>query len=154
MDKDINKIIDESIDLEFNISNLYSIFYDLYIEDSDFWWELQMEEKNHASLLRSIKEFFIPYGKIPSGLLVKELNTLKESNNEILRIIDRVKSVTPTREECFDIALQLEDSASETHYQMFMENNSGDKFSEVIQTLNREDKDHAERITKYIEDNF
>lgn len=154
MDSDINEIIDESVKLELNVSRLYSIFYDFYLEDSDFWWELQMEEKNHASLLKSIKEFFVPYGKIPEGLLVKELETLKQSNLEIESIIQQVIDNTPTREECFDIALELEHSASETHYQMFMDTNTGDKFSEVIQTLNREDKDHALRIENYIKEKF
>lgn len=154
MNKDINEIIDESIKLELNISKLYGLFYDFYLDDSDFWWELQMEEKNHASLLKSIKEFFVPYGKIPEGLLVKELLTLEEANQEVEAVIQRVIDTTPSREECFDIALELEASASETHYQMFMDNGSGDKFSEVIQTLNREDKDHGDRIKRYMEKNF
>lgn len=154
MDNKIIEIIDESVKLELNASTLYSLFYQYYLEDSDFWWELQIEEKNHASLLKSIKDFFIPYDKMPDGLLVTNLDTLKQSNNEIEGVISEVQKNIPTRLGAFEIALELEQSATEIHFQMFMEGSFGKKFEEVIRTLNREDKDHYERIKKYMKDNF
>lgn len=154
MDNKLIEIIDESVKLELNASTLYSLFYGFYLEDSDFWWELQIEEKNHASLLKSIKEFFIPYDKMPEGLLVKNLDALKESNEAIESIISKVQKEIPSRLEAFELALELEKSATETHFQMFMEGSFGEKFENVIRNLNREDRDHYARIKKYMEENF
>lgn len=152
MDKQLLDIIDESIKLELNASELYYNFYENYLEDSDFWWELHMEEKNHASLLKSIKEFFIPYEKIPEDLVVNNLQLLKESNKEIEDIIDYVKENKPTRLAAFTTALKLEESAAETHFQKFMEGSFGEKFEEVIRKLNREDRYHYARIKDYMEE--
>lgn len=152
MNNDLLNIIDESIKLELNASELYYIFYENYIEDSDFWWELHMEEKNHASLLRSIKEFFVPYNKIPEDLVVDNLRLLKETNKEIEDIIEYVKKAKPSRLAAFTTALKLEQSAAETHFQNFMEGSFGEKFEEVIRRLNREDRNHYLRIKNYMEE--
>ena len=48
----LEKIIDESILLELNISELYKVFNQAFPEDAYFWWQLSEEEENHAALIR------------------------------------------------------------------------------------------------------
>jgi len=53
MDKQLSKLIDEAIELELNISNIYEIFNKSFSEDLDFWSKLASEEENHGTLLKN-----------------------------------------------------------------------------------------------------
>lgn len=56
MPETLHKHLDESIKLELNLATLYTLFHDSFEEDEDFWWELAMEERGHASLLQQEKK--------------------------------------------------------------------------------------------------
>ncbi len=56
MPETYQKHLDESIQLELNLATLYTIFNDCFAEDEDFWWDLAMEERGHASLLQQEKK--------------------------------------------------------------------------------------------------
>lgn len=154
MDGELLKVIDESIKLEENASELYHIFYEYFIEDSDFWWELHMEEKNHSLLLQSIRDVFIPYDNFPEKLFADSLSLIKEANSVLEETIESMRMNKPTRLVAFVTALKLEESAGEAHFQEFMESDFGSKFEDVIRRLNREDKNHYNRIDKYMKENL
>ena len=40
-----NSLIEESIKIESNVSELYGLFYQIFEEDKDFWWQLKIEER-------------------------------------------------------------------------------------------------------------
>ena len=151
MDDDIISIIDESIDLELNVSNLYSIFHKVFPDDASFWWKLEMEENNHAALIRSGKECFLPINKFPDGLLANSLRELKDTNRKIVSLIKKYEEIPPSREEALNIAIELENSAGELHFQYFMDQEVGPKINEIFKRLNKDDKDHAMRIRSYME---
>ena len=48
--------IDESIQLELNVAELYKIFNQEFQEDAYFWRALSEEEENHANLIKKIGE--------------------------------------------------------------------------------------------------
>jgi len=150
MIKKFYSLLDESIKLELNISNLYMIFYENLPDDANFWWKMVLEEKNHASLLRSGKEIFAPMDKFPEELLSSSLQELSEANKFIQSLIERYREVPPTREEAFNVALHLEQSAGEVHYQLFMEKIPDTQLMKTFQKLNNDDKDHAKRISSYM----
>ncbi|MBW1894429.1 MAG: hypothetical protein JRI91_12155 [Deltaproteobacteria bacterium] len=52
MNKDANSLIEESINLELNVSDTYLLFHKLFPDDGDIWWDLAFEEKNHASIIQ------------------------------------------------------------------------------------------------------
>ncbi len=56
MREQIQKHLDESIQLELNLAKLYTIFNDCLADDEDFWWDLAMEEQGHATLLQQEKK--------------------------------------------------------------------------------------------------
>ena len=64
MNDKIIKILDESIKLELNIADLYLVFHEKIPEDSKFWWQLLLEEKNHATLLKTGKEVYLTKKKV------------------------------------------------------------------------------------------
>lgn len=153
MNEDLSLIIDESIQLELNVSELYRIFHAAFPEDADFWWKLCLEEENHAALIRSIKETFLPVGKFPEAIFCNSLENLKKHNTKLRSLIRKFRDNAPSREDALNIALEVEQSAGELHYQEFIEKKEKSRIEQIFEELNRDDKDHAKRIRSYMDDN-
>jgi hypothetical protein len=151
MHKDIISLIDESINLELNVSDLYLLFHNIFPEDEEFWWKLVLEEKNHAALIQSGKDHFEPLKKFPLKLLHHNLRELKDTNSDLLSLINNFEETPPSREEAFNIALKIESSAGELHFQNFMDGEAKSAVENIFKELNRGDKEHALRIHSYME---
>ena len=150
MEKDLAALIKESIDLELNIAELYLVFHNLFPEDLAFWWNLTVEEENHAALLRSGKELFLPRNKFPRDLVHGFLQDLINKNRELNSLIEECDRNPPSREEAFNIALSIENSMSELHFQRFMDREPSSRMEEIFQKLNQDNKNHAEKISSYM----
>ncbi len=151
MNNAVTSLIEESINLELNISDIYSLFHKLFPDDAEFWWMLVLEEKNHAALFRSGKESFEPVNKFPYNLLHHSLQNLNDTNSELRSVIKNFENSPPSREEAFNIALKIENSACELHFQKFMDRETNSTIDEIFKKLNNDDKDHAKRIRSYME---
>jgi hypothetical protein len=149
MDKILKELISEAISLEYNISDLYMLYYESFQDDEAFWWKLMMEEKNHASLLKTINTYSDLTGEFPYALIPEHLNGLRESNSKVISIIEEFKK-NPDRKKAFEFAIQIEELAGEAHYQSFMDHDSNSKVIAVFKKLGREDCDHAQKIRKYM----
>lgn len=146
-------IVNESIDLELNVSEMYLLFHRLFPDDEEFWMQLVLEERNHAELLRYGLEYYEPKGKFPEKILCSKLNKLKTTNKRLSRLIRDFETVPPSRIVAFNTAVHLEHSAGELHYQEFMAGQAVTVPEEVFMELNSADKDHEIRIRSYMEEN-
>lgn len=153
MDEAFNRLIEQSVSLELNVAELYHLFHDQQSDDSELWWSLSLEEKNHAAILRAGVRYFAPLGRFPEALLVNSLNEIKVENKNIKDLIEHYRKNPPTRAEAFRAAIDLEMSGAELHYQTFMSKHADTKAAEVFRHLNKEDKDHIDRIICYMNDN-
>jgi hypothetical protein len=79
------------------------------------------------------------------------LRELKDMNSKLSTLIKEYKYVSPPRDVAFNIALELEESAGELHFQKFMEQETSSDIGEILKQLNKDDKDHADRIRSYME---
>lgn len=149
-DQIIKQFLDESIQLEINVSDLYQLFYVKFPEDSDFWWQLSLEEVNHAALIRSINDLFLPEKILPRNILQKQSEEINKINHSIKQRISRYKLDAPSRFEAFNYAYELELSAGEAHYEMLMSESPESNVERIFQKLNGEDKNHARRIDEYM----
>jgi len=149
---DIEKYINQAIELELNVSDLYLLFYSLFPQDSNFWWTLSIEEKNHAALLKNLKQLYQVSHKIPDEINPENLGELESVNREIKSNFLVFKE-HPLRDKAFEYALMLEQSAGEAHYQKFAENENLSPIFEVFRQLNKDDKNHATRIRNYMRQN-
>lgn len=148
----LTQLIDESIHLELNVSELYFIFFEQFPNDAEFWWQLVEEEKNHAALLRSGLEYFEPVRKFPERILHTNLDDLISVNNKLHILTTTYQRETPSRERAFTCAYTIEYSAGEIHFQQFMENETAmSHLEKVFGKLNKDDIAHAERIKAYME---
>ncbi len=152
MSENLTELIDESIRLEQNVADLYLGYQAAFPDDADFWWALALEEKNHAALLRSLKEHFLPLGRVPADLLASSLETIRETNREIRELIEKHGRITPSREEAFQTACRLEEGAAEIHFQEFMAREGSSELENIFQRLNADDKDHGKKLRAYMND--
>ena len=83
MNSDITALAEESINLELNVSEIYSLFHSCFADDANFWWKLALEEKDHAALIRGGIEEFEPIGEFPHEILSNSLQDLKETNKKL-----------------------------------------------------------------------
>ncbi|MDD2657906.1 MAG: hypothetical protein PHD04_04625 [Candidatus Pacebacteria bacterium] len=154
MSNDLRQLIKESIRFELNVAEVYFGFHHRFSEDSNFWWKLLIEEKNHAALLMSGKEYFLDAGMFPSELVGSSLATLKNLNGELERLIGQEKESPMSRSAAFNLAIDLEDSAGEIDFQHAMhETGRHSKAIGLFQSLNEFNLDHADRIRSYMRQN-
>ncbi len=146
-------IIEKAIEMELLLSDLYIALSHEFEEDKDFWWQISLEEKNHAAFLKSGRDIFIPFNKFPLEVLPENASTLEQVNNRIRTFIGYVEKKCVSRKEVFDLAVELESSAGETHYQTAMMKIPDSKILEIFQLLNEGDKDHKERMLQYMDEN-
>ncbi len=148
----IAALLDESIQLELNLANLYTLFNDQFEQDEEFWWQLVMEERSHAALLQQEKKQPQPLQFFPANLLSKDLEALKANNARITGEANRFKATPCSREEALNLALQIEMSAGEAHFQEFMESETGSLTADIFKQLASEDQNHARRLREYMKE--
>ena len=151
MDDILSSIINEAIRLELNLAKLYLNFHLKFPDDANFWWKLTMEEENHASLLRSAREYFIPADVFPRNMLSSDLDPLVEINKRLESLLVLYQQTPPSRKNAFADAIQFEQSAGESHYQHAMSLPRQSPVLKVFQELNSNDKNHVDRLHAYME---
>ena len=151
MDKELSRILDESIQLELNVADLYLSFCHAFAEDKDFWSHLAEEEGNHAALLRSGKLESLDEGHFPAKILTTNLDALIKANKEIKELVKEHKQKPPSsRASAFEIAIKVEESTGEIDFSCFIEQEADSPALKLFRGLNRDDRDHARRIRNYM----
>ena len=150
----LRQLIEEAIKLELNMAKAYLSFHHRFAEDADFWWQIAIEERNHAALLKVGEQYFLDAGMFPSELVDTSLESLVNANNELECALMREKVTPPTRESAFNFALRFEESAGEIHFQHAMQKaEHPSEAIKILRSLNEADKDHANRIRSYMHQN-
>lgn len=111
---------------------------------------MSFEEENHAALIRSMCDVFAPLGLMPAELLDCDLQRLNQANKRIETAIAQYLHTTPEHRIIFELAIELEETAGEFHYQQIMESKVNSKAIQLVQKLNRDDIDHKQRIENYM----
>ena len=151
MDKELSRILDESIQLELNVADLYLSFCHAFAEDKDFWSHLAEEEGNHAALLRSGKLESLDEGHFPAKILTKNLDALIKVKKEIKELLKEHKQKPPSsRASAFEIAIKVEESTGEIDFSCFMEQQADSPALKLLRRVDRDDRDHARRIRNYM----
>lgn len=140
------EILDAAILLENTLSSLYNHFTVKFPKDRNFWFELQLEEKNHAMLLKTAKDF-AAIDKVPEEILLDSEAKYHYTIDEINNFIERKKKLT--RYNAFEFAYKMEMSSGEIHFQQAMNKKKPDHIMQIFIRLNALDMNHAKRIWKY-----
>jgi len=144
---EILELLKKSISLEKRIGQLYTLFAQYYEEDNLFWKDLAEEENKHARTLEGLQPW-LNMGANLDDYILQNLNELTEKNISLKKVIQFALDEPPTREMAFNVALKIELTASELHYQKIITKHTDDKLLQSMQELCGADKDHAKRIRK------
>jgi rubrerythrin len=150
MDKELSRILDETIQLELNVADLYLSFGQAFSEDKDLWSDLAVEEKNHAALLRSGKLESLDKGHFPAKALTTNLDALIKVNKEIKALVKEHQRKPPSRASAFETAIKVEESTGEIDFSCFMRQQANSSAAILFHRVNREDRDHARRLRNYM----
>jgi len=150
MDYGLEEFIEEAIKLELNAAEIYAFFAETVSEDADFWAGLSWEERNHASILETAQNILMPVDAFPGEILPKFIQSLIETNLWLKSLRNDLAQNPPDRNKAFTIALKIENSAGEQHFQKVMASPSDSKMVQVLQKLCKDDINHHVRIKKYM----
>ena len=150
MKQTLEQLIDESIELELNVADVYTVFLNTFPEDYELWSRLVSEEEKHADLIQSMKSTFLLPHQFPSDLLVSSVEMLKKTNKRLAAIIKKYGKKPPLRESAFKIALDIERSAGEFNFQLAAEKLPDSGIMKIFQELNRDCRNHTKKIITYM----
>lgn len=143
-------ILERLVEIELKTSDLYTIFRNAREEDAEFWSGLALEEINHASIIKGAISSFVEEGLYPVEVPPPTLAELNQVVRRLNQLLAKFRKRPPTRASTFRIALEIEDSSGEVHYQRAVEATPQTVFLEMFQKLNAGEADHAQRIREYI----
>jgi len=146
MGEQVPGVVEACAQLERKVGELYAVFHAAFPEHADFWMQLCLEEQNHAALFDSGQKYFAPVGRFPADLMAVSPKDLSAVSDRVGSLLVSYQRKLPSVEEAFNVALSLEQSAGEIHFQRFMEERGGSSLDQIFRQLNRDDKDHAERL--------
>ena len=144
--------LDEASALETIMADLYSSFEKSFAEDALFWKQLADEELNHAALIQNVKsdpevsKWFVH--DAPDDLVKETVKTMEWATSLVIKYSEE----KPDRLTAFNTAIEVEKTAWELHYQSLMTKNSDKWFVDIVQELNKYDRDHLRRINLYIKE--
>lgn len=146
-----SQIIFQLVEIEKNVGKLYRIFGTIHKVDSLFWNQLAVEEDRHATLLSTHMEYIADSPALHQHILATPVETLYRINSKIEEVLAMCDKQSPTRIDCFTMALQIEQSAGEVHLQNVHESPDDNIAVQVLQALSSADIAHADRIKSYME---
>jgi hypothetical protein len=122
-------------EIERLVSKIYFRFSHLFLGDRtlrDFWWEMGVEEEQHAAILLACKELIVNYAdeKVDASVTREKADTLRK---ELTAFLDRG---TPSLgvEEAFKIAVEIETSEIDAVYGKLLQL-GGPKIAHTMQNL-------------------
>ena len=149
----VEVFLDEASALETIMADLYSSFEKWFVEDAVFWKQLADEELNHAALIQNVKsdpevsKWFVH--DAPDDLVKETVKTMEWATSLVIKYSEE----KPDRLTAFNTAIEVEKTAWELHYQSLMTKKSDKWFVDIVQELNKYDRDHLRRINLYIKVN-
>ena len=148
----VEVFLDEASALETIMADLYSSFEKSFVEDAVFWKQLADEELNHAALIQNVKsdpevsKWFVH--DAPDDLVKETVKTMEWATSLVIKYSEE----KPDRLTAFNTAIEVEKTAWELHYQSLMTKKSDKWFVDIVQELNKYDRDHLRRINLYIKE--
>jgi hydroxyethylthiazole kinase-like sugar kinase family protein len=149
----VHIFLDEAGQLEILVADLYTIFEQSFFEYKNFWHQLVDEEKNHASITRTIKDNPGLLNEFVSSSAPDLLQEILQTKELVSSLILKFSEKAPDRKTAFLAAIKIEKSAGEIAYQNFITQEADSWILMGLQKLNEYDRDHIERLEQYAKDN-
>jgi len=135
-------------DLEKKVSELYGKFSELFLDDyeaSRFFDNMSKDELSHGDMvafqIRLVNKNPVLFEDVDIDM--NEIATLVSRINEILK-----SELKPALEEAINIALEIENNASEFHYRKAITISNPD-MAKLLKGLGKSDEEHRDQIANF-----
>jgi len=148
MNKKSELFFDELIKLERNAQNIYLLFSIKLDDYKNFWYNLSLEESNHASLLEISKLYYDK--NIDNDMFINHNITsdIIKINKSFDILIDNFL-LDSTINNAINIAIEIESSVGERCYEnLFNKYNKDNEIYKLFRYLNEEDTNHLNIINE------
>ncbi len=150
MKTELSERIKTCIAIESAIAEIYHSFAKLFPEEKNFWYELAMEEENHASVLLEGSRY-VELGILPGYVVPKSLRKMKRT----LQLIDdtrkEMESGHMSMKEALDAAMKLELTMEESYVLEVLTSETDDEVISRLQKLLSDTKLHITKVSEYIQ---
>ena len=85
-------------------------------------------------------------------MIPRSMEHIQSAQIRIARLIEKFRTTPPERKAACRLSILLEKEIGEEHYNHFMHLNPESQIESVFQQLNQNDKDHADRISRYLDE--
>ena len=92
----------------------------------------------------------MPMDQFPGEILPNVIQVLVDTNLWLNSVKENFAEIKPDRETAFSIAIKIESSAGEQHFQRVMESPSASNVIKILQELCEDDIHHLNRIREYM----
>ena len=144
------RFLNEAGQLEIRVAELYTLFAAAFAEDRAFWQQLAHEEKEHAELVRTIRDNPNLSEKFVSSLAPGLLQEIRKINQWLASLYVEFSGKKSDRKNALETARKIERSAGEIDYQNFMVRETDSWILKGLQQISKNDRDHLERIEAYM----
>lgn len=131
--------------VELLAAGIYRRMADLYPEQSSFFMELHLEEKNHAALLTAGKGLLIKE-KVPDHVAPDSLSEINEAIDCARNINERLGKEGVSLKEALELALRFENTSAENNFHEAFDEKSDSEIIQKLRKLRVESGHHAGRI--------
>ncbi|MBP8016927.1 hypothetical protein KAZ01_02865 [Candidatus Gracilibacteria bacterium] len=148
MENRINSFLQESSIFENIVSKLYFTYSEVFPKDKNFWLAMAENEKTHSATLNKAKEHIL-YSNFPEKILNLKIEKLRQVCFSFEEIISKVKKGDFSYEECFLIAIEIENSIYELYLEHFYKENSDNFWITFFNNLRTESIEHSNLIIEH-----
>lgn len=146
----LSERIKTCIAIESGIAEIYHSFSGLFPKAKSFWYELAMEEENHASVLL-VGSKYVKSGKLPGYIVPRSLKKMKSTLQLIDDIKEKINSGNISMKEALDMAMKLELTMEESYVLEVLTRETKDEVIARLQKLVGETKVHVTKISEYMQ---
>jgi rubrerythrin len=150
MNDSLEALLDEAIQHERTVAQLYFEFFQTFPDDADLWWTLSVEENGHAGLLEAGRKLFgSEYGE---EILPARVEYLTEANRTLDNLLQQMKQQPLSREAACRIALEIETTTDGMIFENALQPAHDADVPTISERIHRDDLRHAARIRAYMKD--
>jgi hypothetical protein len=149
MNMNLHERLKACIAIELGVADIYRAFTEMLPEAKEFWYELAMEEENHASIL-VIGSKYNEIGKLPDYIVPDSLPNMK-TTLELVRDIDaKIKSERPSLKTALDMALLLEKTMEESYMPEVLSKETDSEVASRLKKLLADTRKHKVKVAEYM----
>jgi hypothetical protein len=128
-------LIEALIRIEEALSHIYLFFSNIFPQDAAFWHSLHLEEEKHALLIRTHGDYILESPELIVFFARNNPDLLLSLAIQFEDHLPQLDRSYPSREEALALALKLEGSAGEAHYQALMRSTRCNGWAGSIKTM-------------------